>query len=90
MSNIALTQKAAKPMKLCNLEGYRCVHDLLRASTTDCLCPAMSRKAETTRRRWSPTKTLGTAKRVANASLRVTVSKADSVTCNGPWHNPTL
>ena len=24
--------------------------------------------------------------RPGNASLRVTVSKADSVTCNGPWH----
>ena len=24
--------------------------------------------------------------RPGNASLRVTISKADSVTCNGPWH----
>jgi hypothetical protein len=41
MSNIALSHKAAKLMKLCDLEGYKRLHDLLRASTTDSLCPAI-------------------------------------------------
>ena len=41
MSTIALSHKAAKLMKLCDLEGYRRLHDLLRASTTDSLCPAI-------------------------------------------------
>src|SRR5437763_1244731 len=41
MSTIALSHKAAKLMKLCDLEGYKRLHDLLRASTTDSLCPAI-------------------------------------------------
>src|SRR5438128_6364861 len=41
MSRIALSHKAAKLMKLCDLEGYKRLHDLLRASTTDSLCPAI-------------------------------------------------
>jgi hypothetical protein len=41
MSNIALSHKAAKLMKLCDLEGYKRLHDLLKASTTDSLCPAI-------------------------------------------------
>ena len=41
MSTIALSHKAAKLMKLCDLEGYTRLHDLLRASTTDSLCPAI-------------------------------------------------
>ena len=41
MSRIALSHKAAKLMKLCDLEGYRRLYDLLRASTTDSLCPAI-------------------------------------------------
>jgi hypothetical protein len=31
MSNIALSHKAAKLMKLCDLEGYKRLHDLLKA-----------------------------------------------------------
>jgi hypothetical protein len=41
MSTIALSHKAAKLMKLCDLEGYKRLHDLLRASTTDSVCPAI-------------------------------------------------
>jgi hypothetical protein len=41
MSRIALSHKAAKLMKLYDLEGYKRLHDLLRASTTDSLCPAI-------------------------------------------------
>ena len=41
MSRIALSHKAAKLMKLCDLEGYKRLHDLLRASTTDSVCPAI-------------------------------------------------
>jgi hypothetical protein len=35
MSTIVLTQKAAKLMKLCDLEGYKRLHDLLKASASD-------------------------------------------------------
>src|SRR5436309_61645 len=35
MSTIALSHKAAKLMKLCCLEGYKRLNDLLRASVTD-------------------------------------------------------
>ena len=41
MSRIALSHKAAKLMKLCDLEGYKRLHDLLKASTTDSVCPAI-------------------------------------------------
>jgi hypothetical protein len=41
MSNIALSHKAAKLMKLCDLEGYRRLYDLLKASTNNSLCPAI-------------------------------------------------
>jgi hypothetical protein len=41
MSTIALSHKAAKLMKLCDLEGYKRLHDLLKASVTDSLCPAI-------------------------------------------------
>jgi hypothetical protein len=41
MSRIALSHKAAKLMKLCDLEGYKRLHDLLRVSTTDSVCPAI-------------------------------------------------
>jgi hypothetical protein len=41
MSRIVLSHKAAKLMKLCDLEGYKRLHDLLRASTTDSVCPAI-------------------------------------------------
>ena len=41
MSTIVLTQKAKKLMKLCELEGYKRIHDLLNASMRDSLCPAI-------------------------------------------------
>ena len=41
MSTIALSHKAAKLMKLCDLEGYKRLHDLLKASVTDSICPAI-------------------------------------------------
>src|SRR5437016_12953811 len=41
MSRIALSHKAAKLMKLCDLKGYKRLHDLLKASATDSLCPAI-------------------------------------------------
>jgi len=41
MSTIALSHKAAKLMKLCDIEGFRCLEDLLEASVTDSICPAI-------------------------------------------------
>ncbi len=41
MSTIVLTNKAKKLMKLCDLEGYKRIHDLLNASMKDSLCPAI-------------------------------------------------
>ena len=41
MSTIALSNKAAKLMKLCALEGYKHLDDLLKASASDSLCPAI-------------------------------------------------
>jgi hypothetical protein len=41
MSRITLSYKAAKLMKLCDLEGYKRIHDLLHASAKDSLCPAI-------------------------------------------------
>jgi hypothetical protein len=41
MSTIALSHKAAKLMRLCDLEGYKRLHDLLEASVTDSICPAI-------------------------------------------------
>ena len=41
MSTIALTYKAAKLMKLCDLEGYKRLDNLLKASVTDSICPAI-------------------------------------------------
>jgi hypothetical protein len=41
MSTIVLTNKAAKLMKLCDTEGFKHVHDLLQASVTDSICPAI-------------------------------------------------
>ena len=40
MSTIALTRKAAKLMKLCDLEGVK-LEDLLQASVVDSICPAI-------------------------------------------------
>jgi hypothetical protein len=41
MSTIALCQKAAKLMELCDAEGFKCVDDLLTVSITDSVCPAI-------------------------------------------------
>jgi hypothetical protein len=41
MATIALTQRAGKLMKLCDIEGFRQVHDLLEASVADSVCPAI-------------------------------------------------
>jgi len=41
MSTIALTNKATKLMRLCDLEGYKRIHDLVTASMRDSICPAI-------------------------------------------------
>jgi hypothetical protein len=41
MSRIVLSTKAAKLMKLCDVEGFDSIEDLLRASTTGRVCPAI-------------------------------------------------
>jgi hypothetical protein len=41
MSTIALSHKAAKLMKLCELEGFRRLSDLLKVSVADSVCPAI-------------------------------------------------
>ena len=41
MPAIALSQKAAKLMKLCDLEGYKRLDDLIKASVADSICPAI-------------------------------------------------
>jgi hypothetical protein len=41
MSRIALSPKAAKLMKLCELEGCKRLYDLLKACTADGVCPAI-------------------------------------------------
>ena len=41
MSDIALSNKAAKLMTLCEIEGFKSLDDLLAASMVDCLCPAI-------------------------------------------------
>ena len=41
MSTIALSHKAAKLMKLCDLEGFKRLEDLLKVSMTDNICPAI-------------------------------------------------
>ena len=41
MSRIVLSPKAAKLMKLCELEGYKRLYDLLKACTADSVCPAI-------------------------------------------------
>jgi hypothetical protein len=50
-------------MKLCDLEGYKRLHDLLRASATDSVCPAICMTEGCDYTRWSAIKTPGTAKR---------------------------
>jgi hypothetical protein len=41
MSTIVLSNKAAKLMKLCDLEGFKSLDDLLKVSMTDNICPAI-------------------------------------------------
>jgi hypothetical protein len=41
MSTIALSHKAGKLMKLCDLEGFDMLDDLLEAAATDSVCPAI-------------------------------------------------
>jgi hypothetical protein len=41
MPQIALSHKAAKLMKLCDLEGFKRIEDLLKVSITDSVCPAI-------------------------------------------------
>ena len=39
--DLVLTEKAKKLMKLCEVEGYRNIHDLVEAIWTDSICPAI-------------------------------------------------
>jgi len=41
MSTIALSNKAAKLMKLCDAAGYGNLENLLKASVVDSMCPAI-------------------------------------------------
>jgi hypothetical protein len=41
MSTIVLTSKAAKLMKLSEIEGFESLDDLLQAAATDSVCPAI-------------------------------------------------
>jgi hypothetical protein len=41
MSTIALSNKGAKLMKLCDIEGFDSLDDLLQAAVTDSVCPAI-------------------------------------------------
>jgi hypothetical protein len=41
MSTIALSNKAAKLMKLCEVEGFTSLDDLLQVAATDSVCPAI-------------------------------------------------
>jgi hypothetical protein len=41
MSNIVLSQKAVKLMKLCDAEGLDSLEDLLQTAATDSVCPAI-------------------------------------------------
>ena len=41
MSTIVLSNKAAKLMKLCEMEGFRPLDQLLRQTAADSLCPAI-------------------------------------------------
>ena len=41
MTSIALSAKAAKLMKLCDAAEFNCIADLLSASITDSVCPAI-------------------------------------------------
>ena len=41
MSTIALSNKTAKLMRLCEIEGFRNIEEILFASITDTVCPAI-------------------------------------------------
>jgi hypothetical protein len=41
MSTIALSQKGAKLMRLCEIEGFEKVEDVLFAAVSDRVCPAI-------------------------------------------------
>ncbi len=41
MSTIVLSNKAAKLMKLCEMEGFKILDQLLRQTATDSICPAI-------------------------------------------------
>jgi hypothetical protein len=41
MSRIALSTKGAKLMRLCDVEGFETVVDLLSATITDSVCPGI-------------------------------------------------
>lgn len=38
---LVLTEKSKKLMRLCEIEGYETVHDLISAVATDSVCPAI-------------------------------------------------
>ena len=41
MSTIVLSNTAAKLMRLCEIEGFRTIEEILFASSTDSVCPAI-------------------------------------------------
>jgi hypothetical protein len=41
MMSIALSTKGAKLMKLCDIEGFETIAELLSAAITDSVCPAI-------------------------------------------------
>src|SRR5260370_42376829 len=41
MTTIALSNKAAKLMVLCDLDGFKSLDDVLQAAATDSVCPAI-------------------------------------------------
>jgi hypothetical protein len=41
MSAVTLTSKAGKLMKLCEIEGFESLDDLLQSAATDSVCPAI-------------------------------------------------
>jgi hypothetical protein len=41
MSNIVLSQRAVKLMKLCDAEGFESLEDLLQTTADDSVCPAI-------------------------------------------------
>jgi hypothetical protein len=41
MSSTVLSNKAAKLMKLCDAQGFKCLDDLLALSVADSVCPGI-------------------------------------------------